>query len=397
MITAIQIKALAKKVAPEVVEIRRHIHANPELSFQEHETSKLVLETLKGLGITSIKKIAGTGIIAAIEGKNPEKATFFLRADLDALPILETNDIPYKSKNEGIMHACGHDVHTACLLGAASIFMDIRDQFEGTIKLVFQPGEEKLPGGASMVIKEGGIKDSNAIGILGQHVMPLIPVGKVGFREGMYMASADEIYLEVEGTGGHAALPEKLVDPVLIASHIIIALQQVVSRNNAPGKPSVLSFGRFIAEGATNIIPDKVNISGTFRTMDEEWRKIAHEKIRTICEHTALGMGGRCHVDIQVGYPYLENDPRLTQLARNSAEAYLGAENIEELPLWMGAEDFSFYSQEMPACFYRLGTRNESKGITSMVHTSTFDIDEEALEIGCGLMAWIGLKALDTF
>lgn len=397
MISADQIKALAKKVAPEVVNIRRQIHANPELSFQEHETSQLVIKILDDLGVTSIRKIAGTGVIATIEGKNPEKATFFLRADLDALPILEANEVPYKSKKDGVMHACGHDVHTACLLGAGSILMGIRNEFEGTIKLVFQPGEEKLPGGASLIIKEGGIKDSKAIGILGQHVMPLIPVGKVGFREGMYMASADEIYLEVEGKGGHAAIPERLVDPVLIASHIIIALQQVVSRNNAPGKPSVLSFGRLVADGATNIIPDKVHIAGTFRTMDEEWRKIAHEKIRSICEHTAMAMGGRCHVDIQVGYPYLKNDPSLTQLARNGAEEYLGAENIEELPIWMGAEDFSFYSQELPACFYRLGTRNEAKGITSMVHTSTFDIDEEALEIGCGLMAWIGLKALNSF
>ncbi|MBL3654940.1 M20 metallopeptidase family protein [Fulvivirga sediminis] len=389
-----KVKELAKKNAKEVIGIRRHLHANPELSYQEFNTAKYVAAQLKEMGITPKEGIANTGLAAVIEGKNPSKKVIALRADMDALPIKETNDIEYKSKNEGVMHACGHDAHTASLLGVAKILSQLKDDFEGSVKLIFQPGEEKNPGGASLMIKDGVLKDPAPVNIHGQHVMPLIPVGKVGFREGMYMASCDEIYLKVKGKGGHGAVPELAVDPVLITSHIIVALQQVISRNASPKTPTVLTFGKVIADGATNIIPNEVNVEGTFRAMDETWRADAHEKIIKMATGIAESMGGSCEVEISKGYPYLENDPELTRKSRAAAEEYLGEENVVDLDLWMGAEDFSFYTHQIPACFYRLGTRNEDKGITSYVHTPTFNIDEDALEIGAGLMSWLALKEL---
>lgn len=396
MISADQIKALASEFADDVVQIRRHIHANPELSFQEYETAKYVAEQLRLLGIEPKEGVAETGLTALIKGNNPESRTIALRGDMDALPILEANDIDYKSTNEGVMHACGHDVHTACLLGAARILNNLKDQFDGTIKLVFQPGEEKNPGGASLMIKDGALKNPTPDGMLGQHVMPFIPVGKVGFREGMYMASADEVYLTVKGKGGHAALPDKVIDPIIIASHILVALQQVVSRNADPKTPTVLSFGTINGGQAQNIIPDEVKISGTFRALNEEWRFEAHKRITQIAKGIAEGMGGECDVNIDVGYPFLTNDESTTRVARSAASEYLGAENIVDLDLWMGAEDFAFYSHEVPSCFYRLGTGNEEKGTTNGVHTPNFNIDEDAIEIGIGLMAWIALNQLNN-
>lgn len=388
-----KIKDLAKALAQDVVEIRRYLHANPELSFQEYNTSRFIEEKLTSFGIP-FSKIAGTGLVALIKGKNPDKKIIALRADIDALPINEANDVPYKSTVEGVMHACGHDVHTSSLLGTAKILHTLREQFEGTVKLLFQPGEEKMPGGASLMIKEGALKNPAPVNILGQHVMPFIPVGKVGFRSGMYMASTDELYFTVKGKGGHGAMPEKNVDPVLITSHIIVALQQVVSRNCDPKVPCVLSFGKVIANGATNIIPDEVKVEGTFRTMDENWRAEAHKKMVKIAEGIAEAMGGVCEFTVLNGYPFLKNDPPLTDRAKQNAIEYLGEENVVDLDLWMAAEDFSYYSQQIPACFYRLGTRNEERGIVSSVHTPTFDIDERALEIGSGLMAWLAIKEL---
>jgi amidohydrolase len=393
MITSDKIKQLAQAYAPDTVNIRRYIHANPELSFEEHNTAAYVRQILNDYGIHS-ESIAETGVVAIIEGLNPEKKIIALRADLDALPITEANDVSYKSKNEGVMHACGHDVHTSSLLGVARILQDLRGEFEGTVKLIFQPGEEKFPGGASIMIKEGVLNNPSPTGIIGQHVFPMLPAGKVGFRSGMYMASADEIYITVKGKGGHAAMPEMNIDTVLIASHLIVALQQIVSRHASPKVPSVLSFGKIEAKGATNVIPDEVKIEGTFRTMNEEWRKEAHKKIKKLAEGLCESMGGSCEIDIKNGYPYLKNDPELTERARSAAEAYLGNDNVVDLDLWMGAEDFAYYSQEVPACFYRLGTRNEMRGIISGVHTPTFDIDEAALETGIGLMAYIALQEL---
>ncbi len=390
------IKGLAEKYASDVVESRRHIHANPELSYEEHETAQYVADRLRAYGIDNIKPIAKTGVIAEIVGVEPNRKVIALRADLDALPINESNEVPYKSKKPGVMHACGHDVHTSSLLGTARILHELRSHFKGTVRLIFQPGEEKNPGGASLVIKDGGLKNPEPASIIGQHVFPLLPVGKIGFREGMYMASADEIYLRVIGKGGHGAAPELTIDPVVIASHIIVALQQVISRNASPKQPTVLTFGRIIGEGATNIIPDEVKIAGTFRALNEQWRVAGLEKIKKMAESIAEGMGGRCEVEISHGYPYLENNPEVTRRIRSAAVEYVGEENVTELDISLGAEDFSYYSQVIPASFYRLGTRNEAKGITSYVHTPGFDIDENALTISTGLMAWMAIKELES-
>lgn len=391
-----KIKALSEQHSDEVIAFRRHLHANPELSYHEYNTAKYVATQLKQIGLHPTEGIAGTGLVVEIAGKNPSAKSIALRADMDALPIQEANKVPYASKVPGVMHACGHDVHTSSLLGTAKILHNVRDQFEGTVRLLFQPGEEKNPGGASYMIRDGALKNPQPSGIIGQHVFPLLPVGKIGFREGMYMASCDEIYLKVIGKGGHGAAPDLGVDPVVIASHIIIALQQIISRNASPKQPTVLSFGRIIGEGATNIIPNEVNIAGTFRAMNEEWRASALQKIKKMAESIADGMGGKCEVDISHGYPYLQNNPELTRRIRKAAEAYVGAENVVDLDITLGAEDFSYYSQVIPASFYRLGTANQAKGITSYVHTPTFDIDEDALKLGPGLMAWMAVNELQN-
>ncbi|MFN8416708.1 MAG: amidohydrolase [Cytophagaceae bacterium] len=388
------IKDLAKQFAGDVVAYRRHIHAHPELSFEENNTMAYVSGLLKSFGIEHETGVAGTGIVAYVKGKNPEKKVLALRADMDALPIEEKNDVPYKSKNPGVMHACGHDVHTSSMLGTARILNQLKDSFEGTVKFIFQPGEEKFPGGASLMIKEGVLENPKPDYIIGQHVMTMIPVGKVGFREGMYMASADEIYITVKGKGGHAAMPDKNIDPILIASHIIVALQQVVSRVIDPRIPAVLSFGKIEGLGATNVIPEEVKIEGTFRTLNEAWRAEAKKKIKQIATALAEGMGGSCEIDIKDGYPFLKNDPELTARLKQAAIEYAGQDNVLDIDLWMAAEDFAYYTQEIDACFYRLGVRNEAKGIISGVHTSTFDIDESALELGSGMMAWLTVQEL---
>jgi len=389
-----QIQTLSQTYSESVVAYRRHLHAHPELSYQEFNTAKYVAEQLRLAGIEP-QTIATTGVLAEIKGRNPEKKTIALRADMDALPIEEANQVSYKSTNPGVMHACGHDVHTSSLLGTAKILQQVKDQFEGTVRLLFQPGEEKNPGGASYMIRDGALKNPQPASILGQHVFPLLPAGKIGFREGMYMASADEIYLNVIGKGGHGAAPDLAIDPIVIASHIIIALQQIISRNANPRQPTVLTFGNIIGHGATNIIPNEVNIAGTFRAMNEEWRESGLTKIKKMAESIAEGMGGRCEVDISRGYPYLENNPELTRRIRAAAEEYVGKENVFNIDITLGAEDFAYYSQVIPAAFYRLGTRNDAKGISSYVHTPTFDIDEDALKIGPGLMAWMAVKELE--
>lgn len=389
-----KIKNLSQQYSSEVVTMRRHLHANPELSYQEYNTAKYVAAMLRSFGLEPAEGVATTGLVVEVKGSNPEKKSIALRADMDALPIHEANDVDYKSKNPGVMHACGHDVHTSSLLGTAKILNTVKDQFEGTVRFLFQPGEEKNPGGASYMIRDGALKNPQPAGIIGQHVYPLLESGKIGFREGMYMASADEIYLRVIGKGGHGAWPEMAVDPVVIASHIIIGLQQIISRNASPKQPTVLTFGKISGEGATNIIPEEVKIAGTFRAMDETWRNDALERISKMARGIAEAMGGRCEVDISRGYPYLENNPALTRRLRKAAEAYVGSGNVVDLDITLGAEDFAYYSQVIPASFYRLGTRNEAKGLTSYVHTPTFDIDEDALKIGPGLMAWMAVREL---
>lgn len=385
------IKKLAAHYHSEIIDIRRQIHANPELAFEEYETAALVSKFLDSQGIDHQTKVAKTGIVGLIKGKNPGKRTIALRADMDALPILEKNKIDYKSKHDGKMHACGHDVHTASLLGAAAILQNLHEHFEGTVKLIFQPSEEKYPGGAKVMIEEGILKNPAPAAIFGQHVFPELQVGKVGMRSGKYMASTDEVFLTVKGQGGHGAIPHKNIDPVLIASHIVVAMQQLVSRHADPTMPTVLSLGRIMGEGQTNVIPDEVKLDGIIRTFDEEWRATLKQKITKLATGMAESMGGSCEVFIDEGYPYLVNDHKTTERARENAKAYLGEENVVELGLRTTAEDFAYFSQQIPGCFYRLGTRNESLGITSNLHTATFNVDEDSLITGMGLMAWLAV------
>ncbi len=393
------IKDLASRHLPDVVAIRRHLHRNPELSFQEHETMAYIAAQLDLLGIPYTSGIAGTGIVALIEGLDPESKVTALRADMDALPIKEVSGRDYGSLHEGVMHACGHDAHTASLLGAAYILMQTRALWKGTVKLIFQPGEEKLPGGASLMIKEGALQNPSPASIFGQHVTNLFAAGKVGFRSGLYMASTDELYLTISGKGGHAAIPANYINPLLIASKVLLVMNEKFMDPKTKlhtAHPTVLAFGKISGMGATNVIPDQVFMEGTFRTMNEEWRAEAHLLITQIAQEEAEKMGGKAEVKISKGYPFLINDEPLTKRAKQHAIDYLGAEHLIDLDLWMAAEDFAYYSQVMPACFYRFGIRNESKGITSSVHTSSFDIDEEALRTSTGMMAWLAIAELQS-
>jgi len=388
-----EIQELSKNIFSEVVANRRHLHSHPELSFHEVETSAYVAKKLEEMGL-EYHKMADTGLVALIKGDKPSDQVVALRADMDALPILEANDVSYRSQNNGVMHACGHDAHTSSLLGTAKILTGLKSRFGGTVKLIFQPAEEKLPGGASIMIKEGVLENPKPQAVLGQHVMPLIDAGKVGFRAGKYMASTDELYVTVKGKGGHGAQPQQNIDPVIITAHILTALQTIISRYNDPKSPSVLSFGKVIANGATNVIPNEVYLEGTFRTMDEAWRNDAHKKMKKMAEGIAESFGGTCDFNIMRGYPFLINEEKLTAITRAHAEDYLGKENVLDLDIWMAAEDFAYYSQVADSCFYRLGTRNESRGITSSVHTPTFDVEEDAFKISTGLMAYLALKQL---
>ena len=389
-----KIKKLALEFHPDIVAIRRELHAHPELSFQEYATAELIATFLKDFHIEHKQGVAKTGLVGYIYGKNPEKKTIALRADMDALPILEKNEVVYKSNNLGIMHACGHDAHMACLLGASRILQQVKEHFEGTIKLIFQPSEERYPGGAKVMIKEGVLENPKVSGILGQHVFPELDAGKVGMRSGKYMASTDEVFLTIKGKGGHAAIPDQVVDPVLISAHIIVALQQIVSRNSKPTLPTVISFGGIQSDGKTNIIPDEVKLEGIIRTFDEQWREEIKKLISKIAKSIAEGMGGSCDIFIDQGYPYLINDDELTARIKKNAVDYLGEENVIDLEMRMTAEDFAYFAQEVPGCFYRLGVRNEGKGIVSNLHTSTFNVDEKSLETGSGLMAWLAFKEL---
>ena len=384
-----KIKILAKQYKDEFIAVRHHLHANPELSYKEFETSIFVQNKLTEFGIP-FSVMAETGVVGIIEGTNPSSKVIALRADMDALPIHEENSVDYKSKNDGVMHACGHDVHTTCLLGAAKILNELKEEWSGTIKLIFQPGEERNPGGASIMIKEGVLKNPKPQVIFGLHVHPGLQIGKLSFRSGKVMASADELYITVKGKGGHAAAPHLAVDPILIASHLIISLQQIISRNKNPHNPSVLSITSFNAGTTTNVIPNEVKLMGTFRAMDEEWRYAAHELIKRNATQLVQSMGGTLDLHIDIGYPTVFNNEVLNEKAKAKAEEFIGKEHVEETELRMGAEDFGYYSQQIPGCFYRLGVMNTEKGITSGVHTPTFNIDEDAIETGMGMMAWLG-------
>ncbi|MCD6179227.1 MAG: amidohydrolase [Bacteroidales bacterium] len=389
-----EIKKLAKEYLDEIIGIRREFHQNPELAFEEIETAKRIADFLDIHKIKYTEKIAKTGIVGVIEGRNPNKKVIALRADMDALPIIEANNIPYKSMNIGKMHACGHDVHMASLLGTLAILNQLKDKFEGTVKFLFQPSEEQYPGGASVMIKEGALENPSPKSIFGQHVYPELKAGQVGFRSGKYMASTDEVFITIKGKGGHAALPNTIVDPILIASHLVVAMQQIVSRYALPTIPTVISFGKIIGDGKTNVIPEKVYLEGIIRTFDEDWREEIKKRIKELAKSISQGMGGDCDVRIDKGYPFVYNNPELTERAKNAAKSFLGEDKVIDLDMRMTAEDFAFYTQKIPGSFYRLGVASPNAKKILNLHSSIFNIDESSIETGIGLMSWLALEEL---
>ena len=395
MIQKEQLKEIIAENFGELLKIRHYLHAHPEISFQEKETAIYLSEILSKWGIEHQTNIGGYGIVGLIQGRNPEKKTIALRADMDALAIDEQNTIPYKSLNTGVMHACGHDVHMSCLLGTVKILNDLKHTFEGTVKFIFQAAEEELPGGSIKMIEEGVLENPKVEAIFAQHVFPELEAGQVGFKSGKYMASSDEVKIFVRGKGGHAAIPAQRDDTVLAAAKIILELEKVLNENKPEEVPSILAIGRFIADGTYNVIPSEVQLLGTFRTFSETWRTQAHQLIRETLERVASSYGINVEVAIRKGYPFLINNEALTEKARQIAIDYLGEENVKDLEIRMTVEDFARYGQIIPACFYRLGTGNKSKGINSNLHTPTFDVDEKSIETGTGLMVWVALKNLE--
>jgi amidohydrolase len=388
------IKDEAKKIFPQIVSIRHHLHAHPELSMQEKNTSAFIASRLQKLNIEFETGWAGYGITAWIKGKNPDKKTIAFRADMDALPIHEKNAVEYKSKNEGVMHACGHDVHSSCLLGMAAILNHFKNDFEGTALLIFQPSEERFIGGAQLMIEQGWLKKYHPASIIALHVYPSMEAGKVGFHAGKYMASADEIYITVKGKGGHAAMPAETLNPLFVAAKLLNRYEDLIKTFSDQKIPTVLSFGKMTADGATNVIPDELKIEGTFRTMDEAWRKVVHEEINKIATEVADEYKTEIEITIPEGSPCLINDFTLTGNTKKAAQEFLGEKNVEDLDIRMTSEDFAFFSEKLPVCFFRLGTGNKSENIISPVHTATFNIDENALEIGAGLLAYIAFTQL---
>ncbi|MBI9068311.1 MAG: amidohydrolase [Salinivirgaceae bacterium] len=389
-----KINELTQKYLSEVIEIRRHIHANPELSFNEVNTSKFIASKLAELGIEYKTGFAEHGILGIIKGEQKGK-TIALRADMDALPIVEENEFSYKSKNKGVMHACGHDIHTACLLGAAKILNELKAHIKGTVLLVFQPGEELIPGGAKVMMEDGLFDDYQPDMIFGQHVYPQLEAGQIGMKSGNYMASADEIYITLKGKGGHAALPHNTIDTVLMASQTVVSLQQIVSRFIPTQIPSVLSFGNIVCNSVMNVIPETVELQGTFRIMNEEWRYKAHKKIKDLTESIAQGMGGGCDVDIKIGFPCLFNNEKLTEASKESARDFIGEENVRDLDIRMTAEDFAWFAQKYPACFYRLGVGYSDGQVCGGLHTAKFNPNEKAIETGMSMMAYLALMSCE--
>jgi amidohydrolase len=390
-----KLKHIIRSSFDTLVKWREHLHANPELSFQEHNTSAFVASRLDEMNISYVKGIAGTGIVALIEGVNPSKKCIALRADLDALPIQEENNVSYKSTVDNVMHACGHDVHTTCLLGAAKALSELKNEFEGSIKLIFQPGEEVLPGGASLMIKEGVLENPRVDKILALHVFPTMDVGKVGFKPGQYMAACDELYLTIKGKGGHAALPHQYINPIMIMAELLPKIEMYLKSLSTGDSPYIFAFGNLQADGATNVIPEYAKAEGTLRTMDEVWRILVHQKLNVFVDEFLKSKNANGQLEIRKGYPFLQNEETLTRVSMTNAKVYLGEQNVEEMDIRMTAEDFSYYSQQVPACFFRLGIRNEDLGIVHGVHHAKFDIDKNALEVGAGIMAYLAIKALD--
>ena len=389
-----KIEELAKELYPEIVRIRRHIHQHPELAYQEFETSRFVREILDHNNIHYKAGFVKTGMLARIDGKQKEGRVIALRADLDALPVTEETGLEFASVNPGIMHACGHDAHTASLLGTALILNKLKDHFNGTVLCIFQPAEEKAPGGAIGMLEEGLFADIEPDLILAQHVMPGMPSGTVGFKSGKYMASSDEIYITLNGPGGHAAMPHQTTDLILVASHILVALQQIVSRFAEAFTPTVLSFGKLIADGAVNVIPSRLSIEGTFRTMNEDWRQQALKRMTGMAQSIAGSMGAACEFNIVEGYPVLSNDDTITTKSIEFAEAFLGREKVTELQPRMTAEDFAHFASRYPATFFRLGVAASEEEVTHDLHTPLFNIDEQALLTGTGILSYLAIRHL---
>ena len=388
-----KIKQLAIAYYDEIIESRRYLHRHPELSQQEYGTMEYVAERLRSYGLEPRTGIGKTGVMATVEGRNPSKYCVALRADYDALPIRECTGLPFSSEVDGVMHACGHDMHTASRLGCAKILTTIKDDVEGTVMLIFQPSEEMYPGGAYMMMQDGVFDTVVPNEIFAFHCLPEMDSGKIGMKKGKYMASTDELYLTVKGRGGHGGTPNLNIDPIVIASHIIVAMQQIVSRNADPMMPTILSFGKMVGEGRTNIIPDEVKIEGTIRTFSEEWRLDAHKRITSIAQGIAESMGGSCDVFIDFGYPYVVNDDQCTQNTFDNGVEYFGKDNVEWLEQRMTAEDFAFFAQKIPACYFRIGTHIKDTPITNL-HRPNLMIDEKSIEHAMGFMAYNAIKAL---
>ncbi len=386
-------KLVSGSLLDEVINIRRHLHRHPELSFQEQETSAYIRKLLDSWGIPYQFPLVETGLLARIKGEKKGRV-IALRTDMDALPLNEETDLPYRSVRTGVMHACGHDVHMASMLGAIRVLDQLKDRIEGEILFVFQPGEEKVPGGARLMLEAGIFKETKPDLIIAQHVMPDMEAGHVGFKPGMYMASSDEIYLTVRGKGGHGALPRNIADPVLMASHIMISLQQEIHRKSPSDTPTVLSFGKVVADGAVNVIPDQVVLEGTFRTMNEAWRKEAHELIERIATGISASMGGSCEVEIRHGYPMLRNHEGITAEAARLATRLLGQERVEQMGIRMTAEDFAWFTQSIPGMLYRLGVKQPGSDQVYPLHTSGFRVDESALRTGISVLSYLSIELL---
>lgn len=388
-----RIQRMAREGAAEIIEYRRWLHRHPELSQQEYGTMAFVAEKLKEMGLEPKTGIGRTGVMAMIKGKNPESYCVAMRADYDALPITEDTGLPFASENPGVMHACGHDMHTSSLLGAAKILCQLKEEFEGSVMLIFQPSEEMYPGGAKMMMDDGLFDEVTPDEIYGFHCLPEMECGRVGMRKGKYMASTDELYWTIKGRGGHGATPHMTIDPIVVASHVVVALQQVVSRNASPLMPTVLSFGKMVGEGRTNIIPDEVKMEGIIRTFDPEWRLEAHNRIRKISEGVAESMGAECDLFIDYGYPPVVNNDDSTQMTHDNAVAYLGEENVDWLDMRMTAEDFAFYAQKIPACYFRVGIHVPGTEVTNL-HRPNLLVNEDSIEVASGFEAYNAIMAL---
>ena len=387
-----KIKQLSEANFNDILKLRKHLHQNPELSFCEENTQKVICDKLQEEGIDFFKSKSGYGVVALIKGKNPNKCCIGLRADMDALPIDEENNIPFKSRVKGVMHACGHDVHMSCLIGAAQILNNLKNYFDGSVKLIFQPAEEMIPGGAKKMIEEGVLENPKVDFMLAQHVSPEIKTGKVGMKEDMFMASTDEIYIDLIGKGGHAALPEKNINPIISASKLILELNDFFKNQK---HDNVFSIGYFNAQGSTNIVPDIVKLKGTFRAMNEEFRDNSHKEIRNIIKKITIQENSDYKLEIKKGYPYLKNDISLTGDVFSFSKDYLGKENVLKIKKRMTAEDFAYFSLLVPSCFYRLGVGD---GVfVRNLHTSTFNIDDNSLKTGMGLLCWNAISILNKF